>query len=140
MSVGHQNKTECEASNTAKGWFIWGQYCWIASLEFSFIFAFSLQVTSDISISALEIRHEGNCQFYLRVEWTSAFKGFLLCVIFIIRDLKQVAMATSNKEAVDAKSWGESVTVTRQISILNKRYPNSGYGVSPSFAFAVSKT
>ena len=67
---------------------------------------------------------------------------YALCVIFmiIIRDLKQVAMATSNKEAVDEKSWGESVTVTRQISILNKRYPNSGYGVSPSFAFAVSKT
>ena len=65
---------------------------------------------------------------------------YALCVIFIIRDLKQVAMATSNKEAVDAKSWGDPVTVTRQISILNKRYPNSGYGVSPSFAFAVSKT
>ena len=49
-------------------------------------------------------------------------------------------MATSNAEAVDAQCWGESVTVTRQISILNKRYPNSGYGVSRSFAFAVSKT
>ena len=49
-------------------------------------------------------------------------------------------MATSNAAAVDAKSWGESVTVTRQISVLNKRYTNSGYGVSPSFAFTVSKT
>ena len=95
---------------------------------------------SGISISALEIRQEGNCRFYLRVEWTSAFKGFLLCVIFIIRDFKQVAKATSNGEPVNAKIWGESVTVTHQISILNKRYPNSGYGVSPSFAFAVSKT
>ena len=66
-------------------------------------------------------------------------QGFLLCIIFIIRDFKQVVMATSNAAAVDAESWGESVTVTRKISILNKRYPNSGYEVSPSFAFAVSK-
>jgi len=67
-------------------------------------------------------------------------QGFLPCVIFIIRDFKQVAMAAFNAAAVDAESWGESVTVTRQISILNKPYPNSDYGVSPSFAFAVSKT
>ena len=45
-------------------------------------------------------------------------------------------MATSNGEVVDAKPWGESVTITRQISILNKWYPNSGYGVSPSFALS----
>ena len=33
-------------------------------------------VTSGISISTLEIRHERTSGFYLRVEWTSAFKGF----------------------------------------------------------------
>ena len=33
-------------------------------------------VTSGISISTLEIRQERTSRFYLRVEWTSAFKGF----------------------------------------------------------------
>lgn len=49
-------------------------------------------------------------------------------------------MATSNTAAVDAKSWGEYVAISRQISIVNKRYPNTDYGVSLSFAFAICKT
>ena len=33
-------------------------------------------MTSGISISTLEIRQEKTSRFYLRVEWTSPFKGF----------------------------------------------------------------
>ena len=35
-------------------------------------------MTSGISISTLEIWQEGASRFFLRVEWTSAFKGFCL--------------------------------------------------------------
>ena len=49
-------------------------------------------------------------------------------------------MATSTTAVVDAESWGEYVIGARQISTLSKRYPNSDYGVSRSFAFVVSKT
>ena len=27
-----KNKAEYKAGNTAKGWFIWGQYCWIIKI------------------------------------------------------------------------------------------------------------
>ena len=41
---------------------------------------------------------------------------------------------------VYAESRGEYVIVTRQISTSSERHPNSDYGVSRSFDFAVSKT
>ena len=55
----------------------------------------------------------------------------------IIRDFKQIATATSTTAVVDAESWGEYVTVARQISNLSKLGPNSDYGVSYSLAFAI---
>ena len=55
------------------------------------------------------------------------------------RDLKQITMATFLTEVMDIESWGEYATVAHQISTLRKLYPNSNYGVSRSFAFAVSK-
>ena len=42
-----------------------------------------------------------------------------------------------NGAVVDAESWGQYVTVTRQISTLSKLGPNSDYGVSCSNAFAI---
>ena len=56
------------------------------------------------------------------------------------RDFKQIASATSLLAVVDAESWGEYITVARQISTVSKRHPNSDYGVSRSFTFAASKT
>ena len=56
------------------------------------------------------------------------------------RDFKQIATATSLLAVVDAESWGEYITVARQISTVSKRHPNSDYGVSRSFTFAASKT
>ena len=55
------------------------------------------------------------------------------------RDLKQITMATFLMEVTDIESWGEYAAVAHQISTLSKLYPNSNYGVSRSFAFAVSK-
>ena len=55
------------------------------------------------------------------------------------RDFKQIATATSTTAVVDAESWGEYVTVARQISILRKRRPNNDYGISRSFAFSVNQ-
>ena len=56
------------------------------------------------------------------------------------RDFKQIATATSLLAVVDAESWGEYITVARQISTVSKRHPNSDYGVSRSFTSAASKT
>ena len=57
------------------------------------------------------------------------------------RDLLQINMATFLLEVMDIESWGEYAAVAHQISTLSKLYPNSyNYGVSRSFAFAVSKT
>ena len=56
------------------------------------------------------------------------------------RDFKEIATATSTTAMVDTESWGEYVAVVRQISTLSKRFPNSDYGVSRSFAFAAGKT
>ena len=56
------------------------------------------------------------------------------------RDLLQITMATFLPEVMDIESWGEYTAVAHQISTLSKLYPNSyNYGVSRSFAFAVSK-
>ena len=56
------------------------------------------------------------------------------------RDLLQITMATFLPEVMDIESWGEYAAVAHQISTLSKLYPNSyNYGVSRSFAFAVSK-
>ena len=68
--------------------------CRIASLAFIF-FKFLLQVTSGISISRLEIRQERTSRFYLRVKWTSAFKGFnklLFCLFSRHKSLNQHTM------------------------------------------------
>ena len=56
------------------------------------------------------------------------------------RDFKQIASATSLLAVVDVESWGEYITVARQISTVSKRHPNSDYGVSRSFTSAASKT
>ena len=48
------------------------------------LFLFSLQVTSGISVSTLEIRQERISRFYLRVEWTSTSNGFF-CKQFSLR-------------------------------------------------------
>ena len=56
------------------------------------------------------------------------------------RDLLQITTATFLPEVMDIESWGEYAAVAHQISTLSKLYPNSyNYGVSRSFAFAVSK-
>lgn len=55
------------------------------------------------------------------------------------RDLLQITMATFLTEVMDIESWGGYAAVAHQISTLSKLYPNSNYGVSHSFAFAVSK-
>ena len=55
------------------------------------------------------------------------------------RDLLQITMATFLTEVIDIESRGEYATVAHQISTLSKLYPNSNYGVSCSFAFAVNK-
>ena len=52
------------------------------------------------------------------------------------RDFKQITTATSTTAVVDAESWGEYVTVARQISTLSKWHPSSDYGVSCSLSFA----
>ena len=46
---------------------------------------------------------------------------------------------TSTTAVEDTESWGEYITVALQISALSKQRSNSEYGVSRSFAFAVSK-
>ena len=55
------------------------------------------------------------------------------------RDLLQITMATFLPEVIKIESWGEHAAIAHQISTLSKLYPNSNYGVSRSFAFAVSK-
>ena len=91
-------------------------------------------MTSGISISALS-----TVLFTPSVD--ICIQGFILWdVIFIIRDFKQIAMATSNTAAADAETCLEYVAVTLQISTLNKWYPNSEHGVSRLSAVAVRKT
>ena len=53
------------------------------------------------------------------------------------RNIKQIARPTSTTAVVEAESWGEYVTVARQISTLSEQRPND-YGISRSFAFAVN--
>ena len=52
------------------------------------------------------------------------------------RDFKQITTATSTTAVVDAESWGEYVTVVRQISTLSIWHPSSDYGVSCPLSFA----
>ena len=54
------------------------------------------------------------------------------------RYIKQITTATSTTTVGDAESWGEYVTVARQISTSSKRRPNNDYGISRPFAFAVN--
>ena len=56
-------KTSCEINQS---------FVVLPSLH-SVLFKFPVQVTSDISISTLEIRQERTSRFYLWVEWTSTF-------------------------------------------------------------------
>ena len=66
--------------------------------------------------------------------------SLLLCITANVQWCKQITTATSSTGVVDADSWEEYVTLACQISTLSKRCPNGDYGVSPSFAFTVSKT
>ena len=58
------------------------------------------------------------------------------------RDFKQIATVTSTTAVVDAKSWGEYVTVALpgacQTSTLRERRPNSDFGVSRRFLLSRS--
>ena len=52
------------------------------------------------------------------------------------RVFKQITTVTSTTAVVDAESWGEYVTVARQISTLSKWHPSIDHGVSCSLSFA----
>ena len=73
----------------------------------------------------------------------SCHKNFTLhgerSLLFVSRDFKQIAMATSTTAMVDAESCEEYVTTAHQISTFSKWHPNSDKGVSRSFAFTASK-
>ena len=64
----------------------------------------------------------------------------ILLVLSLIRDFKQITMATSTTAVVDGDSRGEYVTVAHKILTLSNRCPNIDYRISRSFAFALSET
>ena len=63
----------------------------------------------------------------------------ILLVLSLIRDFKQITIATSTTAVVDADSRGEYVIVAHKILTLSNQCPNIDYGVSCSFAFALSE-